>query len=158
MVRIRRVHGRGNILCNHNTSQKQPWTLLQWWEEEEADNSFWVLYRSWARWCHMSPSTNEGDDDMQECCIRSPSAQFHHAGAAAHSTPLPRGREPHLWHSVSWRAAAHIQTTSGEFNHSSQLLKGQVSDYASFLKAPKQSEQQTSETLNRVTCRWLNST
>lgn len=33
----------------------------------------------------MSPSTNEGDDGMHERRIRSPSARFHHAGAAPHN-------------------------------------------------------------------------
>lgn len=33
----------------------------------------------------MSPSANEGDDDMHERRIRSPSAPFHRAGAAPHN-------------------------------------------------------------------------
>lgn len=33
----------------------------------------------------MSPSANEGDDDMHERRIRSPSARFHRAGAAPHN-------------------------------------------------------------------------
>lgn len=39
----------------------------------------------------MSPSANEGDDDMHERRIRSPSARFHHAGAAPHNVAESRG-------------------------------------------------------------------
>lgn len=49
----------------------------------------------------MSPSANEGDDDMHERRIRSPSARFHHAGAAprnaaerSRGTFVPRYESP----------------------------------------------------------------
>lgn len=52
---------------------------------KKGSNASSLRFRLRARWCHVSPSANEGDDGMHERGVRSPSARFHRAGA-----PLPR--------------------------------------------------------------------
>lgn len=57
----------------------------------------------------MSPSANEGDDDMHELRIRSPSAPFQHAGAEG-------SRGVSAWGGAlgeRWSPAAFVPMTHG---------------------------------------------
>lgn len=50
----------------------------------------------------MSPSANEGDDDMHELRIRSPSALFQHAGAEGGRGASARGPLGERWSPVAF--------------------------------------------------------